>query len=140
MLKLICTHPEILKTLALCGHGDKILIADGNYPLDTNTHANTKKVYVNLSCGLPSVPQVLDVISQSICIEKAEVTIPDNGTEPDIYKEFNKYILDGLELTPLKRFDFYEACRAENIKLAIATGEQRTYSNILLTVGVVSNI
>ena len=30
-------HPDILAALALCGHGDKVLIADGNYPLDSKS-------------------------------------------------------------------------------------------------------
>ena len=33
MLKNACINPEIMKAISLCGHGDKILIADGNYPL-----------------------------------------------------------------------------------------------------------
>jgi L-fucose mutarotase len=140
MLKLICTHPEILHKLALCGHGDKILITDGNYPVDSNTNDNTSKVYLNLTEGFPLVPEVLKVINETICIEKAEVTIPDSDEEPYIYHEFRDIIPEGLALIPLKRFDFYEACRAENIKLAIATGDQRTYANILLTVGVVTSI
>ena len=30
-------HPDIVAALALCGHGDKVLIADGNYPLDSKS-------------------------------------------------------------------------------------------------------
>lgn len=33
MLKGKLIHPDIMAALALCGHGDKVLIADGNYPL-----------------------------------------------------------------------------------------------------------
>lgn len=33
MLKTTCIHPEIMDVLSRCGHGSKILIADGNYPL-----------------------------------------------------------------------------------------------------------
>ena len=31
MLKNACINHEIMKAISLCGHGDKILIADGNY-------------------------------------------------------------------------------------------------------------
>ena len=34
MLKGKLIHPELIHQLALCGHGSKILIADGNYPLE----------------------------------------------------------------------------------------------------------
>ena len=37
MLKGKMIHPEIMETLSLCGHGCKVLIADGNYPLKART-------------------------------------------------------------------------------------------------------
>ena len=33
MLTTKCIHPGLMKALSLCGHGSKVLIADGNYPL-----------------------------------------------------------------------------------------------------------
>lgn len=40
MLYTPLTHPTILKVLAMAGHGSKVLIADGNYPLATHTYAD----------------------------------------------------------------------------------------------------
>jgi L-fucose mutarotase len=40
MLKTVCTQPEFIRALAACGHGDKVLIADGNYPLESRIYAN----------------------------------------------------------------------------------------------------
>jgi L-fucose mutarotase len=137
MLKTVCTHPELIRALAACGHGDKILIADGNYPLDSNTGGDCVQVYLNLTHGIPLVTDVLHVLEQTIPVEKAETMIPDSGAEPAIFSEFRS-ILHGMELDSLGRFEFYEACKQENIKVAIATGEQRIYANILLTVGVVA--
>ena len=37
MLYSTLTHPNILRALAAAGHGSQILIADGNYPLATQT-------------------------------------------------------------------------------------------------------
>jgi L-fucose mutarotase len=37
----------------------------------------------------------------------------------------------------LERFAFYDVARSPNVALVIATGEQRIYANILLTIGVV---
>lgn len=137
MLKTVCTHPELIKALAACGHGDKILIADGNYPLDSNTGKSCEKIYLNLTHGIPLVTDVLRVLEQTVPIEKAETMIPESGEEPGIFSEFRK-LLPEIGLHSLGRFEFYDACREENVKLAIATGEQRIYANILLTVGVVS--
>ena len=52
MLKGKCINPLIISALAHCGHGDKLLIADGNYPIDTMT-ADAETVYLSLSPGLP---------------------------------------------------------------------------------------
>ncbi len=132
MLKGKCINPLIISALAHCGHGDKLLIADGNYPIDTMT-ADAETVYLSLSPGLPEVTQVLDAVLSVINAEKAEVMRPDEGPEPEIFSEFQS--MTGLELCELSRYEFYGACKESNVKLAILTGEQRTYANILLTVG-----
>ena len=122
MLKTKLIHPEIMAALSLCGHGSKVLIADGNYPLAEKS-------------GTPTVTQVLEAI-HSVCeIEKAEVMKTPDGSEPEIYPEFKKELPD-LDLTVLGQYEFYDACMAENVvQLAISTGEKRTYANILLTIG-----
>ena len=133
MLKSTCINPEIMKALSLCGHGDKVLISDGNYPLDSKT-GNAAKVYLGLTEGIPKVTQVLETLSDVINIEKAEVMVPE-GEEPPIFAEF-KNILNGMELDGLGRYEFYDACCLPEVRLAISTGEKRTYANILITVGV----
>lgn len=134
MLKTDCIHPDIIRVLSLCGHGDKILIADGNYPLASKT-GDAERVYLGLKQGSPTVTEVLEVISSTINVEKAEVMVPE-GETPPIFSEFRK-ILGGRKLDGLSRFEFYDACSKPDVRLAISTGEQRTYANILLTVSVV---
>lgn len=133
MLKTACINPVIMKTLSLCGHGDKILIADGNYPLDSKTGTATK-VYLGLTSNVPEVTQVLETLSHVINIEKAEVMVPE-GEKPPIFDEFTK-LLGGMELDGLGRYEFYDACCQPDVRLAISTGEKRIYANILITVGV----
>ena len=134
MLKGKLIHPDIMAALALCGHGDKILIADGNYPLDSKTE-NAALVYLGLMPGTPTVPQVLDAIQSVINVEKAEVMNPDDGTTPEIFGTFRD-MLEGMELDMLGRYEFYDACCEKCVRLAISTGEKRTYANLLITVGV----
>lgn len=134
MLKAQLIHPQIQAALAHCGHGSKILIADGNYPLKERT-GNAQKVYLGLTRGLPTVTQVLEAVLSAVTVERAEVMVPDQSPEPEIFGEFRE-LLDGMELSGLGRYEFYDACMAENaIVLAIGTGEQRVYANILLTIG-----
>lgn len=134
MLKTTLIHPEIISALSFCGHGSKILIADGNYPLMEKS-GNAKKVYLGLTAGVPTVTEVLHAI-HSVCeIEKAEVMVPDDGSEPEIFQDFY-HELNGLELTKHGRFEFYDACMNQDpVFLAISTGEKRIYANILITVG-----
>ena len=134
MLTTKIIHPQIMAALAKCGHGSKILIADGNYPLAEKS-GNAEKVFLGLVRGKPTVTDVLDAILSVTNVEKAEVMVPNDGTEPEIFAEFRQQ-LGGMELSGMGRWEFYDACMAENaIVLAISTGEQRVYANILLTVG-----
>ena len=134
MLKTKLIHPEIMAALSLCGHGSKILIADGNYPL-AEKRGDAKKVYLGIQPVLPTVTQVLEAI-HSVCeIEKADVMLPEDGSIPAIFSEFQTE-LGGMALDGLSRYPFYEACMAPgSVYLAISTGEQRTFANILLTIG-----
>jgi len=138
MLSTKLINPEIMAALAKCGHGSKVLIADGNYPLAEKT-GTTKKVYLGVKAGLPTVTDVLEAI-HSVCeIEAAEVMVPEDGSTPEIFAEFEKE-LGGMELKKLGRYEFYDACMKEKegeaVALAISTGEKRVFANILITIGV----
>lgn len=134
MLKGTLIHPDLMAALALCGHGDKVLIADGNYPLDSKT-GNAEKIYLGLKPGLPTVTDVLEAIQSVINIEKAEVMDPADGTTPEIFGEFQT-MLGGMELDKLGRYEFYDACCLPQVRVAVSTGEKRTFANLLITVGV----
>lgn len=134
MLKGQLIHPELMAALALCGHGDKVLIADGNYPLAAKSGA-AQKVYLGLKPGLPTVTDVLSALQSVINIEKAEVMDPADGSEPEIFGEF-RTMLGGMKLDKLGRYEFYDAACEAPVRLAISTGEGRVFANLLITVGV----
>jgi L-fucose mutarotase len=137
MLKFKLIHPEILAALASAGHGSRVLLADANYPFATGAHPRAPRVYLNLAPGILAVTDVLRVLSQAIPIEAAAVMMPDGGQEPGIFEEF-RALLPALALEKLARFDFYTQASGSDLALLIATGEQRLYANLLLTVGVVT--
>jgi L-fucose mutarotase len=136
MLKSQLLHPEILYALGSAGHGSQVLISDGNYPHVTKSNPAAERVYLNLAPGVLTVTDVLKVVATAIPIEAAHVMATADGSEPPIWTEFRE-ILPGQELQPLERFAFYEAASGADVALVIATGEQRIYANILLTIGVV---
>lgn len=128
-----CINPCILAAVSRLGHGDRILIADGNYPLASKT-SNAEKIWVSLSPGLPTVTDVLDALQSVINIEEAAVMQPGDGPDPEIFAEFSSR-LPGVALRKLGRFEFYDECGLPSLRLAIATGEKRTFANLLITVG-----
>ena len=60
---------------------------------------------------------------------------PGDGPEPPICDEF-RALLPGVPVSKLERWAYYDECCKDGVRLAISTGEQRVYANILLTVGV----
>jgi len=136
MLKTRLLHPGILEALGQAGHGAQVLIADGNYPLLTRSNDVARRVYLNLAPGLVTVTDVLDALKDAIPIEAAHVMGPDSGEEPGIFAEFRAMLPD-TQLQRLGRFQFYDMARGPDLALAISTGEQRIYANLLLTIGVV---
>ena len=134
MKKTGCINPLISEMLAYVGHGDKILIADGNYPMQASCE-QAKCVYLGLRAGEPTVTAVLETLLSEINVEAAAVMMPEDGSRPAIFGEFEE-LLPGVELEGLGRWEFYAASGQPKVRLAISTGEKRVFANILLTVGV----
>jgi L-fucose mutarotase len=137
MLKTRLLHPEILEALAGAGHGSKVLIADGNFSFGFCANPAAKRVFLNLAPGLVTVTDVLQVLLETVPVEAAEVMMPPSGEEPAIHADFRRRLRPNIQLKRLGRFEFYDAARERDTLLVIATGEQRIYANILLTIGVV---
>ncbi len=146
MLKTQLLNPHILSALAKAGHGSKVLISDGNYPHWTKRGPSAEVVYLSLRPGLPTVTDVLEVLVNTIPIEAAEImdTLKTGPyamkKDPDIWQEFRSTFKQAsldLTLGKIQRFKFYDAASTPDVCLTIATGEQRIYANLLLTIGVV---
>jgi len=146
MLKGSVIHPQILSVLGGAGHGSKVLIADGNYPFSTRRGPNAELVFLNLSPGRLNVTDVLETLIAAIPIEEAVVMAPNRTgpyamkNDPPIFAEFAKLLkkaAPNLNLKKVERFAFYDIASTPETCLTIATGEQRIYANLLLTIGVV---
>lgn len=136
MLTTKVVHPDILYHLAKAGHGAKVLITDGNYPVATKIKSSVPMVFLNLAPGQIGVIDVLEALVAVCNMEAAEVMWPDDDHCPPIFDSFKK-LLSSIELTPLNRTDFYRECStSEDLAFAIVTGEVQPYANLLLTVGV----
>ena len=129
--------PELLKILMEMGHGDTIVIGDGNFP----AAANAQRLVRLDGHG---VPEILDAILKLMPLDtyvERPVSLMDNGNSenrPPIWEEYADIINRNegeKEFRLVERFQFYtEAKKAYAI---IATGETAIYANVILQKGVV---
>lgn len=138
-------HPEISAIVARAGHSSKILIADGNYPASSAIGPGAKLVSLNLAPGLVSVSQVFKVLLSAVPIEAVNTMgMPEDDpykldTDPPAWTEYRSILSNAgsdIELTPIERWDFYDAVASRDHVLTIQTGDQALWANLLLTVGV----
>ncbi len=129
--------PELLKVLMEMGHGDTIVIGDGNFPAASNA-----KRLIRLDGH--GVPEVLDAILKLMPLDtyvKTPVSLMDNDdseNRPPIWKEYEEIIEKNegkKDIELIERFAFYT--RAKNAYAIIATGETAIYANVILQKGVV---
>jgi len=135
MLKYGLTHPELIGALAGTGHTSRILLADSNYPVDVNANPAAKRIYLNFAPGMLTATDILKVILDAIPIEAAHYMLMDDGHAPPIADEFRHMLPQQASLDALARADFYNAVKESRTSIVVATGEQRLYANLLLTVG-----
>ncbi|MDR0537510.1 MAG: RbsD/FucU family protein [Tannerellaceae bacterium] len=136
MLLTKCIHPQLLKALGQLGHGSWILLSDGGYPHSTACNPLAKKVYLNLTQGLLTVTQVLEVLKSTIPIEAAAVMTPPDGSHQPVFGEYMS-VLPEVPFEYIRQFDFYNRAMETNIGLLVATGDVRNFANLLLKVGFV---
>lgn len=130
--------PELLKILCEMGHGDELVIADGNFPA-----ASVGKRVVYMSGNGAS--EVLDAVLKLLPLDTYEKPlylmqkVPGDNVETPIWDEYKKIAkkYTDSEFDSIERFAFYK--RAESAYAVISTGEKALYANILLKKGVVTD-
>lgn len=144
MLKHRLIHPEISAILARAGHHAKVLIADGNYPASTKRGPNSELVCLNLAPGLVTVAQVLETLLTAIPVDEVNTMgIPADDPyakygEPPAWADYRRIVQAAelpLSLTPIDKWQFYEAVKSPDHVLTIQTGDQALWANVLLTLG-----
>jgi L-fucose mutarotase len=130
--------PELLKVLMEMGHGDEIVIADGNFPA-----ASIAQRLIRAD-GHP-VPELLDAILKffplDTFVERPVAlmqVVPGDDYQPTIWEKYRQIVEQHegfLDFDMVERFAFYE--RARQAYAVIATGETALYANIILKKGVV---
>lgn len=134
--------PELLKALCEMGHGDELVIADGNFP----SHSIGKNAIVVRADG-HGAAEILDAVLKLIPLDayvEKPVALMDlvpgeTCPTPEIWGRYQdvleKHEPEHSKIEMMERFAFYE--RAKKAYLIIATGETAIYANVLLKKGVV---
>jgi L-fucose mutarotase len=132
--------PKLLKVLMEMGHGDTLVIADGNFP-----GASMAKKLVRLDGH--GVPALLDAIMQLFpldhyvpeAVQLMEVVKGDPVETPiwDTYRDIIQKYEPKAAIGFVERFAFYDL--AKQAYCIIQTGESALYANVLLKKGVVTS-
>jgi L-fucose mutarotase len=131
--------PALMMVLMEMGHGDELVLGDGNFPA-----ATCGKRLVR--CDGHNIPELLDAILQffplDMFVERPVAlmeVVAGDSTKPTIWEDYRKIIQkhDGhfSDFEFVERFAFYE--RAKQAYAVVATSERALYANIILKKGVV---
>ena len=129
--------PALLKMLSEMGHGDEIVIADGNFPSETNGKRVIRADGLGGEALLEAIATLipLDTYAEHNFILMA--TREDEPTPP-IWSSYRKILNakdDNVRELQMERMAFYE--RARNAYAVVATGEEAIYANIIMKKGVI---
>ena len=126
--------PELLKVLCEMGHSDRLVIADGNFPVES-----MGKNAITIRCDGHGVPEILDAILKLFPLDTyvehpvnlMEVMPGDDVETPiwDTYKEIvSKHDERGEKaIGNIERFAFYD--EAKTAYCIISTSEKALYAN-----------
>lgn len=144
MLKKIpnILSPDLLKALHEMGHGDEIVIGDGNFPAAScATHL--------IRCDGHDIPILLDAILELLPVDTfvsepitlMEVVDKEKEKTPVIWQTYKdmlqKHQIEASRIGYQDRFAFYE--QAKQAYAIVATTENALYANMIIKKGVISN-
>lgn len=140
MLKNIpaCLSPDLVHVLMTMGHGDEIVIADGNFPGDTNNDLVVR------ADGL-GVPELLTAILTLLPLDRYSdwqvglMETVEGDPTPEIWQTYEEIVTAAegdYETKRFERFAFYE--QAKKAFVVVLTSETALYGNIILKKGVVT--
>jgi len=132
--------PELLKIIAEMGHGDELVISDGNFP---GASVGQRVVRADGHDGAAMMQGIIDLFPLDDFVEAplAVMEVPDGmfpGNQAPIWAEFRKIADTDL---PTAKFEFMEhdafIDRCRKAYCVVQTGEKALYANIILRKGVV---
>jgi L-fucose mutarotase len=129
--------PDLLYLMTAMGHGEEILIGDGNFPALKYGHPAAPKIYLPVT----DIPSLLCDIFRFFPVDEtveAPLTVMEAAKENGVYQKYRDAAdRAGINaaIGTLGRFDFYEqAAKAAGFVITASTAKG---GNILIKKGVV---
>ncbi|MDQ0338329.1 L-fucose mutarotase [Caldalkalibacillus uzonensis] len=131
--------PELMKILMEMGHGDEIVLADGNFP----SASLARRLIRSDGHNIPELLEaILTFFPLDTYVEKPVAlmqVVPGDPHSPLIWEQYrsiiNKHAGQGTQFEMVDRFEFYG--RAKSAYAIVATSESALYGNIILKKGVI---
>jgi L-fucose mutarotase len=134
----VIISPELMQVLMEMGHGDEIVLADGNFP----AAACAKRLIRSDGHGIVEMLEaILKFFPMDKSVERptAVMSILPSEKTPDVWHRYEETIKRHEEhfadFERVERFAFYE--RAKNAFAIIATSDQAYKGNLILKKGVI---
>ena len=127
--------PDLLKLLMEMGHGEEVLISDGNFP-QKSMNLIDESIYIP-TCNISELlTDILRFFPLDKAVEAAAFAM-ESVKEGQRYGEYTKLIEEnGSKLALVERFKFYDL--AEKAVGIIVTADTTKGGNILIKKGVVT--
>ena len=139
MLKNIptCLSPELLKALDEMGHGDEIVIGDGNFP---SSSLGTKVIRADGIGGEEILKAILTLIPLDTYSEPNFMLMETTNGDPipSIWQKYDEIVNKAdpnVKKGLIERYAFYE--RAKKAFCIVQSSEKAIYANVILKKGVV---
>ena len=135
--------PELLFILRSMGHGDKLILADANFPANTMNKRIIRLDGVNISDAAKAILSVFPLDSFLVSQGKAAVSrmeVDEKPQElPDSHKEFINIVKEvsgsNWKVGSIERQSFYE--EAKKSYAIVTTTDARPFSCFVMTKGVI---
>ena len=131
--------PECLAVLRAMGHGDRIVLADANYPAESSARRLIRMDGVPMRRALEAVLGVLPVDDFEPDALVSMQVVGEPTTVPPVVAEMqalvDRWVPGAPRISSVARFPFYEL--AKSAYAVIATGERAFYGNLIIRKGVV---
>lgn len=132
--------PELMSAMMSMGHGDELVLADGNFPAAANAQRLVRADGLGVTELLEAMMRFFPLDTY---VDRPAVVMavePGDAVEPTIWEDYvgvlSRFEGREVELRQIAREEFY--ARARKAFAVVATSETALYANLILVKGVVS--